>query len=111
MRREFPTKVRLKAFARSGGFCETCRARLWVGHIHYDHVIPDALGGEPTYENCAVLCDGCHAEKTRTEDVPRIAKAKRQQAAHLGAKQSTKPLPGSKASGWRRRMNGTWEKR
>ena len=105
-RREFPARVKVAAYERSGGFCEACNGRLQVGRIHYDHRIPDALGGEPTYDNCAVLCTHCHAQKTTGEDVPRISKMKRQRAAHLGAKTTKRPMPGSRASGLKKHMDG-----
>ena len=111
MRREFPARVKVAAYERSGGFCEACSCRLQIGRIHYDHVLPDALGGEPTFENCAVLCHACHAVKTTDEDVPRIAKMKRQRAAHLGAKTSKRPMPGSRASGLKKHMDGRVSKR
>lgn len=111
-RREFPAKVRVAAFERAAGHCEGCTARLAVGKFHYDHVLPDALGGEPTLENCAVLCTSCHGAKTAKGDVPQIAKMKRQRASHIGARSSlSRPMPGSKASGLRKRMNGTVERR
>lgn len=107
-RREFPAKVRVAAYERSGGACEACRAPLQPGRIHYDHVIPDALGGEPTLSNCEVLCTPCHGQKTATGDVPRIAKMKRQRANHIGARVKTgPPIPGSKRSPWKRKMDGT----
>ena len=109
-RQEFSTKVRALAFERAGGHCEGCTARLMPGRFAYDHILPDALGGEPTLENCAVICRACHDDKTHKADVPRIAKMKRQKSAHLGARKSARPLPGSRASGIRRRMNGTVEK-
>lgn len=85
-RREFKTTVKVAAFKRAKGKCETCGARLGGGlKTHYDHAIPDGLGGEPTLENCQVLCEPCHNEKTRKLDVPAIAKAKRIEAKRLGA--------------------------
>lgn len=112
MRREFPAKVKQAAYERSGGHCESCTAPLSPGHIHYDHVIPDGLGGEPVLDNCACICSACHGRKTAKQDVPRIAKAKRQRADHIGAKSKTRrPMPGSRASGWKRRMDGTTERR
>lgn len=90
MRREFPTKVMVAAFERAAGKCESCGARLSPGKFAYDHVIPDALGGSPTIENCAVLCSACHGAKTARQDVPQIAKMKRQRAVHLGIKKPTK---------------------
>ena len=71
MRREFTARVKVQAYERSGGRCEACGAALMPGRIHYDHVVPDALGGWPTIENCAVLCTACHGAKTTRQDVPR----------------------------------------
>lgn len=106
-RREFSPKVKVAAFERAGGQCEGCTAHLYPGKFHYDHRIPDALGGEPTLENCQVLCTNCHSAKTATEDVPRIAKGKRQQRAHLGAKpKSRRPLRGGKDDIYKRTVDG-----
>lgn len=105
MRREFPPKVRVAAFERAGGVCEhrasgvRCSTKLRPGDLFYDHVIPDALGGEPTIENCQCLCKAHHDPKTREEDVPRIAKAKRQARNHIGARQK-RPWP-KRPMNWR----------
>lgn len=110
-RREFPAKVKAQAFDRAAGKCEGCGTRLCVGKFHYDHDLPDWLGGEPTLDNCRVLCLGCHGEKTAGRDVPIIAHSKRVKLRHIGAKApSRKPMPGSRASGIRKRMNGRVEK-
>lgn len=110
-RREFPAKVRAAAFERADGRCESCGAKLMTSAFHYDHRIPDAMGGEPVLENCEVLCKTCHFSKTAGTDAPRIAKTRRQHRKHIGAKRSSRPLPGSRASGWRHRLDGTWERR
>lgn len=111
-RREFPAKVRVAAFERAKGKCEDCTAPLFPGKFQYDHDIPDALGGEPTLENCVVRCNNCHGAKTAKQDVPRISKAKRQQKAHIGGrKPKGRPMPGTRASGWKHNMNGSWERR
>jgi 5-methylcytosine-specific restriction protein A len=104
-RREFPDKVKVAAFQRADGRCEKCTAKLFVGKIHYDHRIPDAMGGEPTLSNCDVLCSACHGEKTTRIDVPAIAKVKRIRAKHLGAaKPSTWRKPPEGYDPWKRRM-------
>lgn len=106
-RREFSAKVRALAFERAGGHCEGCTARLTVGKYAYDHIIPDALSGEPTLQNCAVLCTNCHGAKTTKEDVPRIAEAVRTHRKHIGAKApSRNPLPGGRNTRFRKRMDG-----
>ena len=84
MRKEFSKKIRRDAFMRAGGKCEACGAHLWIWRFHYDHVIPAALGGEATPENCSVLCLACHRDKSGKHDVPAIAKATRVRDRHLG---------------------------
>lgn len=83
-RREFTKKIRIEAYRRSGGYCEVCGCVLMVGKFEFDHIVPDGLGGSPTLENCRVACSACHSVKTHTEDRPRMAKADRQRAKHLG---------------------------
>tara|TARA_R110000868_G_scaffold141096_2_gene357248 strand:- start:1393 stop:1749 length:357 start_codon:yes stop_codon:yes gene_type:complete len=90
-RREFPGAVKVAAALRAGGNCEgtledgtRCGLKLQTGRFHYDHTVPDGIGGEPTLANCAVLCLRCHGEKTTKIDVPRVAKMKRQRNKHLG---------------------------
>jgi len=105
-RREFPAKVKVAAYKRAAGACEGCRASLMPGRFHYDHIIPDALGGEPTLDNCAVLCRACHAAKTAEKDIPQIAKAKRVHAKHVGAHQPRSRLPGGRGDKFKRKIGG-----
>ena len=92
MRREFSKQVKRDAFMRANGRCEgnpygdRCPVKLTIGKYHYDNVIPDGLGGEPTLDNCAVLCVACHKDKTTSKDVPAIAKTKRIQDRERGIK-------------------------
>jgi 5-methylcytosine-specific restriction protein A len=108
-RREFPAKIRLAAYERAGGHCEVCTAKLYPGKFRYDHRIPDALGGEPTLQNCVVQCVACDAPKTAADQTT-IAKSKRIRAKHAGIRKTTRPLPGSRASGIRKRMSGQVER-
>lgn len=107
MRREFKQAVRVAAFERAQGRCEhvdeageRCNKKLYPGDIHYDHIIADSIGGEPTLDNCAVLCRAHHAVKTATLDTPRAAKTKRIHAKHIGAKPK-RPWPSRPFSAWR----------
>lgn len=95
-RREFPKSVRLAAWERSGGRCE-CGCRLLIrGTPHYDHVVPDALGGTNDLENCQVLDPKCHRRKTVGRDVPMITKAVRTRERRLGLRDRRRGFKGSR---------------
>lgn len=92
-RREFSKTVKRAASDRAAGRCEgtrpdgeRCDAVLQDGRYHYDHDIPDGIGGEPELWNCVVLCIPCHTEKTAKRDIPMIAKAKRVADRQIGIK-------------------------
>src|SRR4051812_9422650 len=113
-RKEFPQAVRKAAFRRCCRdgipYCEGCGNQL-RGTPIYEHDQPDGLGGEPTLENCKVHCKTCADVKTFTQDNPRMAKADRVLKANYGLKPNGRPIPGSRASGLRKRMDGTVERR
>jgi 5-methylcytosine-specific restriction enzyme A len=101
-RREFSKPVKRKALRRANKRCEAngCGALFGV-KFHFDHDIADGLGGEPTLENCKVLCHVCHNEKTRKHDVPLIAKTKRISDKHSGistTRQKIKSAPFRKSA-------------
>lgn len=75
-RRAIPRAVKRAVFERSNMQCEAEGCER-VGR-ELEHRIPVALGGENTVENLWLACVECHREKTSAEDMPRIAKAKRQ---------------------------------
>lgn len=116
-RKEFPSSVRMAAKARceaNGWLCETgtrivngveteldgCGLPI-IGRPDYDHIRPDGLGGEPTLENCQVICSKCHKIKTHERDRPVMAKADRQMKSATGLKPK-----GRGFRGWTR-MDGT----
>ncbi|HYA07742.1 MAG TPA: hypothetical protein VEF90_17780 [Xanthobacteraceae bacterium] len=96
-RQEFskPVKVEIIKRATRDGvvYCEGCG--LPTRRFQIDHTIADALRVDKTRKLTAddgrLLCQdagrqSCHGRKTAEQDVPAIAKAKRIEAAHLGAK-------------------------
>lgn len=121
-RREFSIQVRRDARQRSEGRCEAtgtvyglrpgqrCNMPLDRG-VEFDHATADGLGGEATLENCVCVCKPCHAFKSARHDTPAVAKMKRQRDKHLGLRKSSRPMPGSRASKWKNKMDGTIEKR
>lgn len=100
MRKEFKKAVKAAAFIRAHNECERCHVSIKHRPFHYDHDLPDDLGGEPTLENCRVLCVTCHKEKTAKVDMPRIAKGRRIREKRMRIK---KPR---KITRWRR-FDGT----
>lgn len=84
-RREFSSRTRKLALARSERRCEAvgtwyglpagerCMNDLAYG-VEYDHVILDANSKDSSLQNCAAVCPKCHSWKTRHRDTPTAAK-------------------------------------
>ena len=113
MRLEFAKKTKVQAFDRCAGSCESCGVKLSAATgVEYDHIIRCELRPDNGLDNCSVLCRNCHADKTNGFDIPQAAKGKRIRAKHRNAVEARgRPIPGSKRSGWRKRMDGTVERR
>ena len=110
-REEFSKRVKLSAWERSGGRCQVCSAKLFPGNIEYHHSQECTFGGDATEENCVVVCRSCHSAITQKQAAV-IAKSNRVRNRHLGIKKHTShPILGSRASGLRKRMDGTVERR
>ena len=103
-RREFPRAVKVAVVKRctreNQVWCESCGlpAKKW----QIDHVRPDGLGGEPTIENAQLLCLPCAVLVKNPADTSAIARAKRREAAHLGARPTPKRTLRSKGFGPKR---------
>lgn len=92
-----------------GGRCAQCDCKLdkRTG-CEINHIIPLAKGGADERDNYEALCRSCHREITAKEHAGQIAKAKRMDQREAGIrKQSRNPLPGSRGSGVRKKMNGS----
>ncbi len=122
MRRNFPASTKRAAYERSQGTCEchrlphwphpVCRAPLGQGNTFYEHIDPDAVGGNSDLANCAVLSKTCWRLKTAILDLPLIAKANRVRDRARAIKPiRSRPLPGTFRSGWKHFMDGGWERR
>lgn len=85
-RRSFSAKDRLRVFTAHKGVCHLCSGVIGVGEAwEVEHVIAYALTRDNSDENLRPAHKRCHEVKTRQEDVPAIAKAKRREAKHTGA--------------------------
>lgn len=85
----------------SGAIIDPVRDRWEI-----EHVIPLAGGGTDDDDNCRPVLASAHIEKTKA-DLANIAKGKRIEQKHKGAKRPARPMPGSRASRWKKKMDGT----
>ena len=106
-RKTISTKKRVALFNAKHGLCYLCGGKVSAGEAwEVEHRIPIAMGGADDETNWEVAHAKCHLYKTK-EDVGNIAKAKRREANHIGAKQSKTPMPFGKKSKWKRKMDGS----
>ena len=74
-RKAIPAATIRAVLERSDGVCEAegCKKP----GKEYDHITPQALGGDNSAENIQLLCRKCHVAKTKT-DAATVTKADRQ---------------------------------
>ena len=110
-RKPLTRNQRVKMHDAHGSKCVVCLELIPAGERFIDeHVIPLELGGTNDPDNRGPAHIGCAKIKT-VRDQKLIAKAKRIRAKHLGFKpRKGRPMPGTKASGIRRRMSGQVER-
>lgn len=114
-RREFTRKQRAEIVLRATNkdgivCCEGCGLVLGKKPYQIDHTIPEAFildkdakldiaDGKLLGQKC------CHAPKTK-KDVREVRESDRRRDKDSGAWKSKSPMPGGKASKWKRKMNG-----
>jgi 5-methylcytosine-specific restriction enzyme A len=107
-----PPRVRLRVFERYGGKCWLTGRKIMPGDLwDLDHVQALCNGGSHSESNLAPALRDAHRKKTAA-DVAEKSKVARIRAKHLGIKtRKSRPIPGSKASGWRKPFNAPPERR
>ena len=105
-----PPRVRLRRFFLYDGRCASCTRKLGAGvPWQLDHVKPLIAGGANRETNLQPLCSTCHKSKT-ADDIQDKSIVYRKQLKHAGIKKATsRPIPGSRTSGIRKRMSGKIE--
>lgn len=101
-----PDRVKLRIFEREGGRCWLTGRKINPGDAwDLDHKIALCNGGTHSEDNLAPALREEHRKKT-AEDVKMRAKADRVRKKHLGIHRPKYPMPGSKASGWKKPLHG-----
>lgn len=102
------TKMRADIFVRHKGVCHLCQMKVVPGQEwDVSHDIPLEAGGKDDQSNWFVAHRKCHRIQTATIDIPLISRVKRISQRHIGATQSKNPMPGSRNSKFKRKMDGT----
>jgi len=107
-----PPRVRLRVFERFNGVCGVCgvkiRAKRWV----CDHHKALINGGENRERNLWPIHEACDRTVKTPADVAEKKITNRMRATHLGVKKRKgRPMPGTRDSGIKKRMDGTVEYR
>jgi hypothetical protein len=80
-----------------------------IAHFHFDHGVFAAWGGPNDPWNLTPRPVREHIDKTK-RDVKAIAKVRRAEKKRLGLKKS-RPIPGSRATAFRKKLSGQVERR
>lgn len=106
-----PDRVRLRVFDRHLGICHISGRKIRAGETwELEHVVALCNGGEHRESNLAPALTDPHKEKTKLDRKEKSIN-QRKRKKYLGIKTVKRPMPGSRASGFKRRMDGTVVKR
>lgn len=107
-----PQRVRLRVFERDCGMCCNCQ-RVIVSGVRWscDHKKALINGGQNREKNLQTLCWWCHDKIKTPADVKEKSDTYHTKSYHLGLKKPKgRPMPGTRASGIRKRMSGKVER-
>lgn len=108
VRAKLTTHMRFEILKRENYRCHLCGGLIYPGQAwDVSHEIPIELNGPDDDTNRRAAHRKCHIKHTATVDIPAIAKAKRIEAAHHGAKVSFRPMRCGKTDIFKKKMDGT----
>lgn len=104
----FPPRVRLRILERFDRRCAGCTNPIRPGERWTcDHIVALINGGENRESNGQPLCRACTPEKDAADVAVKSKTADMAKAAYGIKPRTGRPMPGSRASGWKRKMDGT----
>ncbi|MEL8055956.1 MAG: HNH endonuclease [Pseudomonadota bacterium] len=102
-----PPHVRARVFDAHDGICAESGRKIRAGEDwDLDHALALCNGGQHRESNLQPVLKDPHKAKT-ARDVAQRAKNGRVRKKHLGIKARKQLIPGSKGSGYRKKMDGT----
>ena len=104
-----PARVKARIILAQNGICACgCGVKLGAAgeRIEFDHTTALILGGENRETNLRALRSRCHAGKTR-EDVAQKSTEARKRAKFYGLHKPKQVMPGSRASKYKKKLDGT----
>jgi 5-methylcytosine-specific restriction protein A len=100
-----PPRVKERLLRKYNFLCGLTGAALVPGSIEFDHIIPLCNGGENREGNFHPVGRKAHKVKTAA-DVRQKAKNSSVVKRHWGLNGVKRPVPGSKASPWKKHLDG-----
>jgi len=106
-----PARVRLRIFNRYEGKCYLSGRKIGpADKWDLEDIIALCNGGENRESNKAPALKDKHKEKT-ARDVAEKAETNRIRSRHIGLRKSSRPMPGSRDSQFKKHMDGTISRR
>ena len=109
-RKALTDQQKARLFLERGGLCHCCGRKLGPADKWTDeHIIALENGGTNAWENRGICCSWCFKPKNAADDKI-AAKTRAVATKHVVPKSERKtkgrPLAGTKASGWKKKING-----
>lgn len=108
-RKSLSQKRRAEIVLAQGGRCPECGNKLQPGHFEFDHIQALEHDGDNAADNWRAICTSpCHKLKTKADHQ---ARGKRDRLIVGGRQRKGAPMPGSRASGLKKHMDGSVSRR
>lgn len=107
-----PDRVRLRVFDAKEQRCHSCGRKINGATESWtcEHLISIINGGENRESNLDLTCCNCLPAKNAADVAIKSRTAKLRKKTILPRKAKGRPMPGTRASGIRKRMNGNVER-